>query len=78
MLVRDYFGLHRFSWEDGSAEFHLGTGDWIRLFHANGFEIEDFIEIRAPEGAVTNYDFVTAEWARHWPAEEVWKVRKND
>jgi SAM-dependent methyltransferase len=76
-LVRDYFGLHRFSWEDGSVEFHLGTGDWIRLFHANGFEIEDFIEIQAPEGAATTYDFVTAEWARHWPAEEVWKVRKR-
>jgi SAM-dependent methyltransferase len=77
MLIRDYFGLHRFSWDDGSTEFHLGIGDWIRLFHANGFEIEDFIEIQAPEGAATNYDFVTADWARHWPAEQVWKVRKK-
>lgn len=76
-LVRDYFGLHRLSWPDGSTEFHLGTGDWIRLFHANGFEIDDFVEIQAPEGAITKYDFVTAEWARHWPAEEAWKVRKK-
>jgi len=77
VLLRDYFGLHRFDWPDGSTEFHLGTGDWIRLFHASGFEIEDFIEIQAPEGATTDFDYVTADWARRWPAEEVWKLRKR-
>jgi SAM-dependent methyltransferase len=75
--IRDYFGLHRFDWPEGSTEFHLGTGDWIRLLRANGFEIEDFVELRAPYGAVSNYDYVTADWARRWPAEEAWKVRKT-
>ena len=77
-LLRDYFGLHRIDWpDDNSVEFHLGYGDWIRLLRANGFEIEDLIELRPPEGADSVYEFVTADWARRWPSEEVWKARKT-
>jgi len=77
-LVRDYFGMHRFEWtEDPSIEFHLGYGDWIRLLRRNGFEVEDLIELRPPEGSTTRYPFVTLEWARRWPCEEVWKARKR-
>jgi SAM-dependent methyltransferase len=75
-LVRDYFGMHRFEWPDG-IEFHLGFGEWIRLFRANGLEIEDLIEIQAPaEGPETRYEWVTREWAHRWPSEEIWKARK--
>ena len=42
-----------------------------------GFEIEDLIEVRPLQGATTNYPFVTLQWARKWPCEEVWKVRKR-
>ena len=77
-LLRPYFGMHRFEWPDDPAvEFHLGHGDWIRLLRANGFEIADLIEIQAPEGATTSYPFVTSEWARRWPSEEIWKARKR-
>ncbi len=77
-MLHDYFGMHRFEWPDEpGVEFHLGHGDWIRLFGANGFQIEDLIEIRAPEGATTRYPWVSAEWARRWPSEEVWKARKE-
>ncbi len=77
-LVRDYFGLYRIEWpeEKEGIEFHLGYGDWIRLFRDNEFEIVDLIELRAPEGAATDYDFVTAEWASRWPSEQIWRVRK--
>jgi len=76
-LLRPHFGMHRFEWpDDPTVEFHLGHGDWIRLLRANGFVIEDLIELRAPEGSVTtNYSFVTAGWARQWPCEEVWRAR---
>jgi len=75
---RDYFGMHRFDWPDDPAvEFHLGYGDWIRLLRANGFEVEDLLEVRPPEGATTRYPFVTLDWARRWPCEEVWKARKR-
>jgi SAM-dependent methyltransferase len=76
-LLRDYFGMHRFEWPDEtSVEFHLGYGDWIRLLRRCGFEVMDMIELRPPEGAVTRDPFVTSEWARRWPCEEVWKARK--
>ncbi len=77
-LLRDYFGLHRFEWpDDDSVEFHLNHGDWIRLLRANGFEVEDLVEIQVPEGATSRYRYVTGEWARRWPSEEVWKARKR-
>jgi SAM-dependent methyltransferase len=76
-MLHDYFGMHRFEWPDQPGfEFHLGHGDWISLLGANGFQVEDLIEIRAPEGATTRYPWVSAEWARRWPSEEVWKARK--
>jgi SAM-dependent methyltransferase len=76
-LLRPYFGMHRFEWpDDPGVEFHLGYGDWIRLLRCNGFTIEDLVELRPPPDAATRYPFVTAEWARRWPSEEVWKARK--
>ncbi|MEY2423682.1 MAG: hypothetical protein QOI95_3749 [Acidimicrobiaceae bacterium] len=75
-MRRPYFGMHRFEWpDDPSVEFHLGYGDWIRLLRSNGFVVEDLIELRPAEDATTRYEFVTTEWARQWPAEEVWRAR---
>ena len=77
-LLRDQFGALRFEWPgDDSVEFHLPHGEMIRLLRASGFEIEDLIEIRAPDGATTTYPWLDADWARRWPTEEVWKVRKR-
>jgi SAM-dependent methyltransferase len=79
-LHQDYFEMHRFEWPDWpSVEFHLGYGDWIRLLRANGFEIEDLIEIRPPEDATTTFNDgqPSLEWSRRWPGEEVWKARKR-
>jgi SAM-dependent methyltransferase len=77
-LRRDYFGMHRFEGpDDPGIEFHLAHGDWIRLLRSNGFEVEDLVEVRAPEGATTRFPWVTAEWARRWPSEEIWKARKR-
>jgi len=70
--------MYRVEWPgDEGVEFHLSHSDWIRLLHDSGFEIEDLIEIRPPASATTRYSFVTIEWARQWPCEEVWKVRKR-
>ena len=76
-LERPYFGLHRIDWPDGSVNFYLGYGDWIRLLRANGFEVEDLIEVRAPDEARPLFPIVTPEWARRWPSEEIWKARKR-
>ena len=77
-LVRPQFGMHRFDDWDG-VEFHLGHGDWIRLLRANGFELLELQELQAPADAKSHeyYDFVTADWARKWPSEEIWSARKR-
>jgi SAM-dependent methyltransferase len=78
VLKREYFGMHRFEWPDSDGvEFHLGYGAWIRLLRGSGFEIEDLIELRPSASATTRYPFVTVEWARRWPAEEVWVARRR-
>jgi len=77
-LVRDYFGLHRLEWSDNaSVEFTLPIGEWIRLFRANGLEILDLLEVQAPAGVTSRHQYVTHEWARRWPSEEIWRLRKK-
>jgi SAM-dependent methyltransferase len=77
-LQRPQFGMHRFDQWEG-IEFHLAHGDWLRLLRANEFEIEDLIELQAPGDAQTHphYGYVSAEWGRRWPAEEIWLARKR-
>jgi SAM-dependent methyltransferase len=78
-LLRPYFGMHRFEWTgEDSVDFHLGYGDWIRLLRANGFEVEDLVEVQAPPGAApSRVENATPEWAYRWPSEEIWKARKR-
>ena len=78
---RPYFGMHRFEWpDDDSVEFHLGHGEMIRLLRANGFEIENLIELQAPVETGQATPLIASipdEWARQWPAEEIWCARKR-
>lgn len=77
-LKRPYFGMHRIEWPDEEGvEFHLGYGDWIRLLRANGFEVLDMIEVRPAEDATTRYPWMSVDWARRWPCEEIWIARKT-
>lgn len=77
-LVRPYFGMHRFEWcDDDSVEFHLPHGELIALLRACGFEIEELVEVRPPEGSTSSYANTSLAWARSWPSEEIWKVRKR-
>lgn len=77
----DYFGMRSATSEDpewNTTDFQLPYGEWIRLFRTNGFTIEDLIELRPPEDATTTYDdYAPLEWARAFPAEHIWKVRKE-
>jgi SAM-dependent methyltransferase len=76
-LLRPYFGMHRFEWpDDDSVEFHLPHGEMIGLLRRSGFEVEDLIEIRPPDGSSTRYP-VPLGWAQKWPCEEAWKARKT-
>ena len=78
-LQRPQFGMHRFEWAgEIGVEFHLPHGEWIAVLRANGFEVERLIEVQAPPDAETHeyYAFVTADWARQWPTEDIWVARK--
>lgn len=76
-LATDYFALSA-STDGRSVEYQLPYGEWIRLFRRHAFVVEDLIELRAPADAATTYtDFVPVEWARTWPAEHIWKLRKT-
>lgn len=78
-LLRPAFGMYRVEWPgDVGVEFHLSHGDWIRLLRSSGFEIEALVELRPAADATSRYPFVTREWARQWPCEEVWKARKRE
>jgi SAM-dependent methyltransferase len=79
-LQRPYFDLHRLEWdENGGVEFQLTHGDWISVLRRNGFELERLVELRASASATTHpyYSDVPVEWARQWPAEEIWVARKH-
>jgi SAM-dependent methyltransferase len=77
-LRRPYFGLGRLEWEDeGSVEFPYGG--WIDALRRAGFEVERLLELQAPAGAVKHpyYGDIPVEWARRWPAEQIWVARKR-
>ena len=77
-LERDQFGMYRFEWPDEEGiEFHLPHGELIRVLGEHGFAVEALHELQRPEGSRdTRYDFVTPEWSRRWPCEEIWRARK--
>ncbi|HEU0304293.1 MAG TPA: class I SAM-dependent methyltransferase [Gaiellaceae bacterium] len=79
-LQRPQRGLNRIEWPDtGEVEFHLPHSELIALLRDSGFEVERLIDLYAPEGAQTHdfYGYITADWARKWPAEEIWVARKR-
>jgi SAM-dependent methyltransferase len=76
-LVADYFGLYRMDMPDGSVEFGLPYGEWIRLFRDCGLVVEDLLEPRPGADAASTYrDAEDLAWSRRWPSECIWRVRK--
>ena len=78
-LLRPQFGLYRIEWPDGGVNFHPPHGEWIRILNEHGLDVEALHELQAPAGAQTHeyYNYVTAEWARRWPPEDLWAARKR-
>jgi SAM-dependent methyltransferase len=75
-LIADYFRLHHFR-SDGEVYFQLPYGEWVRLFRRCGLLIDDLIETRPAINAESTYrDAEDHAWARRWPAENIWKLRK--
>ena len=49
-----------------------------RCMRETGIEFR-LVELQAPESAECHsyYDYVTPEWGRQWPAEEIWVARRR-
>ena len=78
-LVRGQREAYKVHWPGGGIEFHPSHGDWVRLLRRSGFLVEALHEIYAPRdcGDHPFYEIVSAEWATHWPAEELWVATRS-
>lgn len=60
-----------------SSRTSCPMGEWIRLFRANGLDVEDLIEPRPGLDAKSTYwGDEERGWARRWPSESIRKARK--
>ena len=76
-LQQPYFGVHSWEAPEGVGRVQAPHGRVDPALPPLGLLVEDLIEVRPPEGAESTYR--TAEetiWARRWPMEQIWKVRK--
>lgn len=79
-LQRPQFGMYRFEWlPDKEVNFYIPHGEWIRVLTQHGFEIVALHELQAPDDAKDHprYELVSAEWARKWPSEDIWRAHKR-
>jgi SAM-dependent methyltransferase len=77
-LQIDYGRLGRMELQEGTIDWVLPPGGWIKVLRANGFEVEDLVELCARPDATTSYaDFAPPKWARRWPAEWIWRARRR-
>lgn len=72
-----YFGVYRVEYPS-QVNFTLPYGEWIRLFRENGFSIERLLETQPSASARSRYlNHSESTWARRWPLESIWSVRKE-
>ena len=81
VLRRSYFGLHRLDFTEaavdpGGVEFNLPISDWLQLFAESGLFVERFLEVKAPASAHGEEFGSDAEWAKRFPSEQAWWLRK--
>ena len=78
-LERPMRGMYRVEGAARLDRFMLPHSELFRLLRRTGFDVDDLIEVYAPDGAARHeyYTFTSPEWARKWPAEEIWSARKR-
>ena len=78
-LLRPQRDLGRLEWPgEVGVEWQLPHGELFRLLRRTGFDVVDLVELYPPDDATDHeyYDTFSVEWARYWPAEEIWVAAK--
>lgn len=77
-LLVDYWSLHRIVEDEGLTSFQLPYGEWIRLFVSSGLAVETLLELQPPTDAISTFrDAADHAWARRWPMEHIWRLRRQ-
>ena len=82
-LHRPYRGMWGADWTEVEIDpsgvcFNLTFSGWMELFAEIGFTVTKYQEIYAPDDAVGERGGVPAAWAKDYPMEQVWHLRKPD
>lgn len=80
-LHRPYRGMWGADWTEVAFEpsgicFNLTMGDWFALFARIGFQVQDYLELYAPDWVTDTRAAVPADWAKTYPVEQVWFLEK--
>ncbi len=82
-LHRPYRDMWGADWTEVEFEptgvcFNLTISDWMKLFAEIGFEVTRYDELYAPEWAMGTRAAIPSDWARDYPVEQVWRLKKPE
>jgi ubiquinone/menaquinone biosynthesis C-methylase UbiE len=80
-LHRPYRGMWGADWTEVEYEptgvcFNLTVSSWMALFGDIGFETANYQELYAPEWSEGTRAAIPADWAKSYPVEQVWHLKK--
>ncbi len=83
MLHRPYRDLWGADWTEVEFEptgvcFNLTMSAWMDLFADIGFHVTRYQELYAPEWAMGTRAAIPADWAKSYPVEQVWQLKKPE
>lgn len=81
ILHRPYRGMWGADWTEVEFEptgicYNLTISGWMEAFATTGFEVTRYQELYAPDWAQGTRGAVPADWARDFPVEQVWHLKK--
>ena len=82
-LHRPYRGMWGANWTEVEYEptgvcFNLTISSWMDLFTEIGFDVTKYQEVFAPEWASGTRAAIPANWAKSYPVEQVWHLKKHE
>jgi SAM-dependent methyltransferase len=76
-LVAGAFDRRTWDFGEGTVDYVVSEGEWLRRFRAHGLVALDLVELRPPEDATTTFtEFAPHDLARDWPLEHIWVVER--